>query len=127
MIFFAIGLFGRLLYKSPLTATEEYEKMFREDLPVAFEFKQTYYQYMAANYALEGNLVAANAAYDLAIHNDPENAELYIARARLKIERKQYDFAIKDLDKADDFTSLPSLHAEIVVLKGTLTNLLHLK
>lgn len=123
VIFFAIGFFASLLDKPPLTSTEEYEKMFREELPAAFEYRQTYYKFMAAHYALEGNLVAANAAYDLAIHYDPENAELYIGHAILKIERKQYDFAIRDLDKAHGLTFLPNLHAQIEELKGTLTNL----
>lgn len=101
------------MYEPPLTATEEYKKMFREELPAAFELKQNYYQYMAANNDLEGNLVAPNAAYDLATYYAPENAELYIVSAILKIERKQYNFAIKDLDKVYDFTSLPSLHTQL--------------
>ncbi len=117
-----IGFDADIFWEGDEFFQDEYEKMFREELPTAFEFKQTYYQWQAAEHALEGNLVAANAGYDLAIHYDPENVELYINRAILKIERKQYDFAIKDLDRAYDLTFLPSLRARIEKLKATLTH-----
>lgn len=116
VIFFGICM----LYKPPLTATQEYEKMFKEKLPAAFEFRQTVYQYKAANYALEGNLIASNAAYDLAIHYDKNNPELYFGRAILKIDREQYDLAIKDLDKAYELSYLPSLRTKIKQLKKQL-------
>ncbi len=100
VILFAICLFGSLLYELPLTVTKEYEEMVREKLAAAFEFRQNYYEWRGTQYILEGNFTAANAAFNLAIAYNPNNASAYLSRGMLKSQRGQYYRAISDFDRA---------------------------
>ena len=72
-------------------------------MSVADEWNCKYYAFLGDKNASESKVIAANAAFNLAIKCNPNSAQNYLSRGLLKFERSHYKLAISDLNMAKKY------------------------